>query len=217
MRSAALIPAAGRGERLGLGPKAFLPLGQYSLLKHVLLAFQGEVDELWVAVSEPMLETVEDHIVEGTKVIVGGLARQESVYALLKSCSADTVLIHDAARPFLSKQLIRQCLEAVAGYQAVTVVKALADTLISKAKGEVVDRSQLLAVQTPQAFKRELIVKAHEHALEQQFEATDDAALVRFLGHEVQVLEGNAWLNKITTAEDYTIAKVLETYWSHAD
>ncbi len=215
-RSAALIPAAGRGERLGLGPKAFLPLGKHSLLKHVLLAFEGEVDELWVAVSEDMLAEVEAHLLKGTRVIVGGKARQETVYRLLKASSADVVLIHDAARPFLTKTLIAQCLEAAEQFAAITVARAVADTLMTKSKGEIIDRSSLLAVQTPQGFKRDLILKAHEQALEQAVEATDDAALVRLLGHTVQTVEGNPWLNKITTPEDYALAKALEMSWQHA-
>lgn len=216
MRSAALIPAAGQGERLGLGPKAFLPLGRHSLLKHVLLAFQGTVDELWVAVSETMLAEVERHLVAGVKVIVGANTRQATVYELLKASSAQLVLIHDAARPFLSKSLIAQCLRAVSEKEAITVARAVADTLMTRASGDIIDRSQLLAVQTPQGFKRELILKAHEQALEQGIEATDDAALVRLLGKTVHTVEGNPWLNKITTPEDYALAKALELSWYEA-
>lgn len=215
-RSAALIPAAGRGERLGLGPKAFLSLGEFSLLTYVLRAFKGEVDELWVAVSEDMLAEVEAHLVQGVQVIVGAKTRQATVYELLKASSAETLLIHDAARPFLSKRLITECLFAVEKFAAITVARPVSDTLITQAEGSIIDRSSLLAVQTPQGFKRDLIIRAHEHALNLGLEATDDASLVRRLGHRVHTVEGNPWLNKITTPEDYALAKALARSWNHA-
>lgn len=212
-RTAALIPAAGKGERLGLGPKAFLPLGEHSLLKQVLLAFEGEVDELWVAVSPAMMTDIEQHIVADTKVILGGATRQETVANLAKVSQADSLLIHDAARPFLSKKLIRACLKGVAEHQAISVAKPVSDSLIHKESSEVIDRSQLLAVQTPQGFKKSLLLRAHENALSKKLAATDDAALVRQLGHTVKIIEGSAWLMKITTAADYEMARALAKNW----
>jgi 2-C-methyl-D-erythritol 4-phosphate cytidylyltransferase len=214
VRTAALIPAAGKGERLGLGPKAFLKLGEHSLLKHVLLAFEEEVDELLIAVSEDMLANVAEHTTPRTRVVLGGQTRQETVHKLLKETKAERVLIHDAARPFLSHQIIQDCLKSLDHVQAVTVAKAVADTLIKRDSGEVIDRSALLAVQTPQAFDRLLILAAHDKAQSEAVMATDDAALVRHLGIDVAVVEGSAWLMKITTPPDFEIAKALAPVWS---
>jgi 2-C-methyl-D-erythritol 4-phosphate cytidylyltransferase len=210
---AALIPAAGKGERLGKGPKAFLPLDQYSILNHALSAFLGQVDEMIVAVSEPMMLEVSNHIVSDVKVIQGGLTRQETVYALLQATNADIVLIHDAARPFLAPEIIRNSVQAAREHGAATVVRSVADTLIHFETLSVTDRSVLRAVQTPQSFKRALILQAHEHAKEKNVEATDDAALVHLLGHKVALVEGSSWLNKITTFADYQMARGLVEIW----
>ena len=103
--------------------------------------------------------------------------------------------------------------QAVRDYGAATVGRALADTLVHVETLEVTDRNILRAVQTPQSFKRELILQAHEHAKLKGIEATDDAALVRLLGHKVVLVEGSSWLNKITTVADYEMAKGLVEIW----
>lgn len=213
MTVAALIPAAGKGERLGLGPKAYLPLGEKSLLRHVIEAFQPLVNEVVVAVSQDMLQDVAKHVSNQTKVIIGGSSRQETVCKLLEACSCDYVLIHDAARPFVSAELIQNCIQTFAEADALSVVKAVIDTLITKDEGRVLDRSKILTVQTPQGFKKDLIMQAHKHAVAHTLAATDDAGLVRLLGQKVSLVEGNSWLMKITTKEDYAIAKLLEAKW----
>jgi 2-C-methyl-D-erythritol 4-phosphate cytidylyltransferase len=210
---AALIPAAGSGARLGKGPKAFLPLGERSILYHAIKAFEGHVDEVIVAVSVDMLESVSKYVSASTRVIRGGSTRQETVYLLLKESMADTVLIHDAARPFLSPEVIYASIRAVKEVGAATVVRNVADTLIHHQTQEVIDRSVLRAVQTPQSFKREMILKAHEHARERGIEVTDDAALVRLLGQQVALVEGGSWLDKITLPDDYERAQALVKLW----
>jgi 2-C-methyl-D-erythritol 4-phosphate cytidylyltransferase len=213
MKLAALIPAAGSGTRLGKGPKAFLPLGDGSLLSHTIAAFESHVDEIIVAISETMQEDVEKHIGSKAHVILGGATRQESVHCLLKATSADIVLIHDAARPFLPAAVIKNSIEAVKKYGAATVVRPVADTLIHKDTLLVVPRDNLRAVQTPQSFLRELILKAHEEAIAKNVVATDDAALVNLLGHPVTLVEGSSWLDKITTLDDYERAQALVNIW----
>jgi 2-C-methyl-D-erythritol 4-phosphate cytidylyltransferase len=213
MKIAALIPAAGEGTRLGKGPKAFLPLGEGSLLSHAIAAFENQVDEIVVAISETMQGDIDKHVDANVRVTRGGKIRQETVYSLLEQTKVDIVLIHDAARPFLPLQVIRDSIEAVKQYGAVTVTRPVADTLIRKATGEVVARDELRAVQTPQSFRRELILKAHEEARTKNIEATDDAALVRLLGHDVALVEGSSWLEKITTPDDYERAQALVEIW----
>jgi 2-C-methyl-D-erythritol 4-phosphate cytidylyltransferase len=213
MKIAALIPAAGDGTRLGKGPKAFLPLGDGSLLSHTIAAFENYVDEIVVAISETMQGEIYKHIDTNVRVTRGGKIRQETVYYLLQQTTANIVLIHDAARPFLPPQVIRDSIEAVKQYGAATVTRPVADTLIRKATGEIVIRDELRAVQTPQSFRRELILKAHEAARLENIQVTDDAALVRRIGHEVALVEGSSWLEKITTPDDYERAQALVKVW----
>jgi 2-C-methyl-D-erythritol 4-phosphate cytidylyltransferase len=209
---AALIPAAGSGTRLGKGPKAFLPLGDGSLLSFAVAAFETYVDEIIVAVSREMQAEVSRHVGKA-KVILGGNSRQESVHCLLKATTAQIVLIHDAARPFLPAKVITDSIEAVKQHSAATVVRPVADTLIHKETLQVIPRDSLRAVQTPQSFLRALILRAHEEAASKNVVATDDAALVKLLGHSVALVEGSSWLDKITTPDDYERAQVLVGMW----
>ena len=210
---AALIPAAGSGERLGKGPKAFLPLGDLSILKLCLGAFEQQVDEVIVAVSETMLPEVKHHVPEGVRIILGGTTRQESVYELVQATDADSVLIHDAARPFLARDIIEAVVASVQKNGAATVAKEVVDTLIHVETDEFIPRAPLRAIQTPQGFERNLILEAHRAALRSGVVATDDAALVRRLGHKVALVEGSSWLMKITTPADYAVAQALVGAW----
>ena len=208
---AALLPAAGRGSRLGRGPKAFLPFGGTSLLNFTLQAFSGLVDEILVAVSQDMLTEAARHVT-GAAVVEGGGTRQETVRKLLGATRADIVLIHDAARPFLARSLVAEVIASVSATGAACVVTPVADTLVTL-RGDAVDRAGLRAVQTPQGFRRDLVLAAHARALQDGVQATDDAALVRRAGHAVSFVEGSAWLMKITTPDDYSLAQALVEAW----
>ena len=209
-----LIPAAGSGERLGRGPKAFLPLGETTILGQTLKAFKNF--RVTVAVSADMWGAAQAYVGERVQIIEGGSSRQRSVFELLKVSGAETVLIHDAARPFLAFEVIDQSVQAAMRCGAASVVKSVADTLITET-GEALDRARLRAVQTPQTFQRGLIMWAHEEALAKGIKATDDAALVRLLGHEVALVRGDAWLDKITSPADYERAQALVALWEKAD
>lgn len=216
---AALIPAAGEGLRLGCGPKALVEVAGETLLDRAVQAFTGCVDEVVVAVSPVMLASLSASATErpaptpGVRLIVGAGTRQGSVYNLLRETSADVVMIHDAARPFLSRYIVTEVIAAVKNYGAASVVTTVADTLIETETGRVIDRGTLRAVQTPQGFRRELILAAHEHALRSGHAATDDAGLVRALGHKVALVEGSSWLMKVTTAADLELAEALAAVW----
>ncbi len=216
LKTVALIPASGEGRRLGLGPKAFLELGSKTILEQTIACFLGEVDEIIVAVSENMLDKAKKFEDSFVKLIIGGETRQETVYKLLKASQADVVLIHDAARPFLAKELIRKSIKILDENQAAMLVKPIADSLIDKENSENINREDYWAVQTPQSFKREIILQAHDHARKNNIEATDDASLVRLLGYELALIEADSWLDKITSLADYERAKALLKVW-HAD
>ena len=213
---AALIPAAGAGLRLGMGPKAVVNVAGESLLRRSVRAFAGLVDETFVAVPESWslgAEGAGRELPEHVRLVPGGDTRQKSVYNLLRATDADIVLIHDAARPFLAREIVERVIAAVQAHGAASVVTHVADTLIETDSGRTVDRRTLRAVQTPQGFRRGLILSAHERALQHGYAATDDADLVRAMGHPVALVEGSSWLLKVTTPADLELAEALASVW----
>ena len=135
---------------------------------------------------------------------------------LLMATDAELVLIHDAARPFLSRDVVTRVIGAVEAYGAASAVMPVVDTLIEAESGRALDRSLLRAVQTPQGFRRTLILEAHRQALAAGVEATDDAGLVRWLGEPVVLVAGSLWLMKITTPDDLIMAHTLAEAWDGA-
>jgi len=145
-------------------------------------------------------------------LISGGPTRQLSVKNLLEATSAEFVLIHDAARPFLEARVVRDMLSAVKTHGAATVALKSADTLISSSGevwGDLLDRSQTYAIQTPQGGRRDWLQAAHVQALEGGWEATDDAGLLARAGHRVHLVRGDSRLFKVTTQEDLHMARAL--------
>ena len=214
-RLAALIPAAGSGERLGKGPKAFVPLGRRPLLAWALDAVQDVVDEVVVAVPAGDEERARA-IAHGADVVPGGVTRQETVRRLLERTSCELVVVHDVARPFLARDVRDRVIVATRAMGAASAAIGLRDTIVDAQSGKAVDRDRLRAIQTPQAFARELLARAHADAHRTGAVATDDADLVRRLGHEVALVEGSPWLLKITTPDDLRMAERLAGAWHDA-
>lgn len=213
IRVAALIPAAGEGVRLGKGPKAFVEVGGKTLLERSVTAFFGQVNDIIVAVSKDMEARANTNLQGQAKVIIGADTRQGSVWNLLEATAAELVLIHDAARPFLSAALIHQVIAATKKDGATTVATSVSDTLLELHTNQIIDRQGLRAVQTPQGFRRELILAAHRQAQITGRSATDDADLVRMLGKPVSLVKGTSWLMKITTSADLEMAEALAKVW----
>lgn len=221
MRVAAIVPAAGRGERLGPGaPKALRLLGGVPLLVHAVraLARARLVDVVVVAApagDEAEVRAVLDTYEADVLVTTGGATRQESVRRALESLDAgvDVVLVHDAARPLAPSQLVDDVVQAVAqGAAAVVPAMPVADTIKRVAGGLVVEtlrRDGLYAVQTPQGFTRETLTKAHEAAVIDGFAGTDDASLVERLGVAVLVVPGHPEAVKVTRPADLDSAEVV--------
>ncbi len=222
MRAVALIPAAGRGRRMGAGrPKAFLPLNGAPLLAHTLRKFEDcpSVTEILPLVPEEEVGFCSELVRNSgfqkiSRVLPGGPERQDSVYIGLQAASAaDFVLIHDGARPFISAALIEKLLSEAERWGAVVAALPVGDTLkeVSEA-GEIVrtlDRSRFWVMQTPQCFRYDLIAQAHARARKEGFLGTDDAALVERLGVPVRVFPGSRLNIKITTPEDLLLAEAL--------
>ncbi|MFM8841430.1 MAG: 2-C-methyl-D-erythritol 4-phosphate cytidylyltransferase [Actinomycetota bacterium] len=210
MRSAAIIAAAGSGERLGADrPKAFVQIAGRTLLEHAYISLSSVVDEIVIAAPAGWEAEVRKIVGESSKVVIGGATRSASISKALEAISPDInlVLVHDAARALASSALARRVLDAlVAGEVAVIPAVPVSDTIKSITREGYVsltpDRTFLRAVQTPQGFTRSILMRAHARGEE----ATDDAALVEGLGEQVKVIDGEARAMKITTAQDLTTA-----------
>ncbi len=221
-RTAAIVPAAGRGERLGPGaPKALRLLGGAPLLVHavraliashavgliVLVVPADQIDEVRVLLDEPGPAT---EIV----IVAGGETRQESVSLALLALPnhIEVVLVHDAARPLVPAELVAAVATAVhAGNPAVVPGMQLVDT-IKRVDDEghvvvTVDRDVLRAIQTPQGFNRRLLESAHAAA--DGGLATDDAGLVEMVGERVLVIPGHEEGFKVTRPIDLVLAEAL--------
>jgi 2-C-methyl-D-erythritol 4-phosphate cytidylyltransferase len=216
--TACIIVAAGRGERLGAGePKALRLLAEQPLVMHAARAAldSGVVDILAVAAPVEFVDDVASavRLLGGRLVTVpGGDTRRASVAAALAGLPAEVevVLVHDAARCLAPAGLFVAVARAAAGgLEAVVPVLPVADT-IKVVEDDVVtrtlDRSALRAVQTPQGFRRDILVRAHAAA---SGDATDDAGLVEQLGGVVHVVPGHQEAFKVTTPLDLLLAEIV--------
>lgn len=213
----AIVPAAGCGERLGAGvPKAFVSLAGRSMLERAVdgLLDSGDVGRVVVAIPADRVDEAAMLLAGRATVVAGGPQRSDSVrLALAAVGEPEFVLVHDAARPLTPVPLIQRVIAALrAGMRAVVPVMPVADTIKAvDANGVVLgtpDRAGLRAVQTPQGFDTELLLRAYRHA---GSAATDDAALVEHLGVPVHTVAGDALAFKITTPLDLQLAAAVLT------
>ncbi|MGH3475211.1 MAG: 2-C-methyl-D-erythritol 4-phosphate cytidylyltransferase [Nocardioidaceae bacterium] len=220
MSTAAIVPAAGSGVRLGADrPKALVPLAGEPLVVHALRALRtSEVVDRIVVVAPPteldeMQAALPNPWHGWVHVVAGGAVRQASVAAGLEALSDDheLVLVHDAARALVPPAVVTRVVDALlAGAPAVIPVVPVSDTVKRVRDGRVldtVDRASLYAVQTPQGFRRDVL--ATVHATTTESDATDDAGLVERAGGEVCVVDGDAEAFKITSPLDLRLAEAL--------
>jgi 2-C-methyl-D-erythritol 4-phosphate cytidylyltransferase len=202
--------AAGSGERLRADrPKAFVAVAGRTLLEHAAARFDGCDDVVVVAPAELVAEA---EALTGHRTVPGGATRQQSVAAGLAAISSEYVLVHDVARPFVPPDVIAAVVRALRdGADAVVPVVPIHDTVRriepDGRLGSVLDRSQLVAIQTPQGFPRSVLTEAHRHGA--QMRVTDDAALVEALGGTVRSVPGADESFKITTPADLARAEAL--------
>lgn len=221
-RTAAIVPAAGRGERLGAGaPKALRLLGGAPLLVHAVRALSAShaVGFIVVAVPADQIDEVrsmldEPDLTAEIVIVAGGETRQASVSLALLALPAhiEVVLVHDAARPLVPAELVAAVAAAVhAGNPAVIPGMPVVDTIkrVDEAGHVVVtvDRDPLRAIQTPQGFARRLLESAH--AGFDGASATDDAGLVEMAGEPVLVIPGHEDAFKVTRPIDLVLAEAL--------
>jgi 2-C-methyl-D-erythritol 4-phosphate cytidylyltransferase len=222
MRVSAIIVAAGSGMRLGLdAPKAFVPLGGRSLLYYSLRAMAAldAIGEVVVTIPAGMEQRARAEIERAGleipfKLVAGGTERQDSVRIALAITSAESevVVIHDAARPLATPAMFAACLDAVRRVDGAIAAIAVADTL-KRTDGRMITgtvaRAELWQAQTPQAFRRVMLIEAHDRAMRERWTTTDDAELVERCGGHLEVVESSATNFKITTPADLEIAEAL--------
>ncbi|HSP37398.1 MAG TPA: 2-C-methyl-D-erythritol 4-phosphate cytidylyltransferase [Frankiaceae bacterium] len=216
MTVAVVVPAAGRGERLGAGgPKALRLIAGRTLLQHAVdrLHRARTVDLVVVAVPPGEQDRLAAEL--GVRTVAGGADRQASVAAALAALPVDVhvVLVHDAARPFAPPSLVDAVAEAVlAGAPAVVPGLPVVDTIKRvDLAGRVLEtprRDTLRAIQTPQGFRRDVLEAAHRHD-RGAHPATDDAGLVELLGEPVLVIPGHEDAFKVTRPADLGRAEAL--------
>lgn len=213
-----LIPAAGTGQRTGLNkPKQHFEINKKSILFRTIDIFENHPKCIAIHVILASSDPTEDHDTQKySKTIFyrcGKETRKQSVYSGLKEIKniqdEDIILIHDAARPYLSHKDLDQVLICMQSNSATSLYKAVTDTILND-KNTLIPRETLKAIQTPQAFTYKTISAAHNIAAQENIDATDDASLVKkTLGLDITYIQSHDYNEKITTAQDMNMARIL--------
>jgi 2-C-methyl-D-erythritol 4-phosphate cytidylyltransferase/2-C-methyl-D-erythritol 2,4-cyclodiphosphate synthase len=223
MRVTAIIAAGGRGQRYGgTELKQLLIVGGRQVLERSVMAFADHpaVDEVIVAIPAELMDAPPSYLRTGSKplrVVAGGDRRQDSVMNAFRAASpaSDVIVIHDAARPLVSADLITRTIAAAAEAGAAlaalqardTVKRTVTDPGVAPTVAETLPRESIYLAQTPQAFRRDVL----RDALALTVDATDEAALAERAGHPVRIVDGEATNIKITTPADLGIAEAIAT------
>ena len=209
-----IILLAGSSRRYGGDkPKQFLNLGGKPLYRHAYGTFQNSSLFSEIILVCPVDElSIIKAACPSAIVVAGGKTRQESSYNGLMAChkNCKIALIHDAARPFVSRQILEENITKAAKYGAVDTCIPAVDTMVIENEGvisEMPDRRHCFSGQTPQTFQYDLIVKAHQSTCGR--EVTDDCSLVHAMGAKVSIVNGDRLNFKVTTAFDFQVAEML--------
>ena len=219
--TSAIIVAAGSSTRMGKN-KMLLELGSQTVFERSVSTFEecGAIDEIIVVTSEENMAkyraSVRENLYAKVKAIVcGGSTRQESVRKGIEHCAknADFIAIHDGARPLIKPETIAETVREADVYGAAAVAIRSRDT-IKAVDGEgfavdTVNRENTVLVQTPQTFRRDLIVEAHKKAADEGFVGTDDCALIERMGHKTKMVYIPYFNIKLTVPDDIFLAKSI--------
>jgi 2-C-methyl-D-erythritol 4-phosphate cytidylyltransferase len=221
MSYVAVIPAAGLGKRMGYGyNKVFIEIGKQPVINMTIEQFERDerCSGIYLAARDEEVDILKEAVLKYTKVkdvVSGGTERQHSIYNVLKIIPpCDYVMIHDGARPFITQDVLNRLYDEVLVSQAVICGVPSKDT-VKKVENEkivsTIPRDTLFIAHTPQAFSYDLIIEAHEFAMKQQLDVTDDASMVEVLGRDVSIVQSTYDNIKITTQEDlYTAQAILK-------
>ncbi len=218
-----IIPAAGFGERMGATiSKQFLLLDGKPILAHTVERFQQctAINEIIIATQKKSFSVIEEiqkkYLLSKLRSpIEGGERRQDSIANALKVIDPRTeiIAVHDAVRPFVHTKEILQSIETATYYGASIVAVRAKDTMKKAATDgrveETLNRSSLWSVQTPQTFRREILLEAYDNAAKENITATDDSFLVEKIGISPIIVEGSYENIKITTPDDLLLAELL--------
>ncbi len=208
--AAALIPAAGKGTRLGLGPKAFLRLQGKTLLRLAVEKVQPVVRSIVVGVCEEHLALAQREVGHLAKIVIGGNTRVATLTAALQQCDEPVLVIVDAAAPFASPTLIRQVIEAAAehGVAAAGCRPPVPVVRLEGNKGvDSTPRSHLRLVHTPNAFQRPLLMKLLEMSQKAQNDELGINDLAVRCGYRIHLVDDEPMNIKITNEFDWLIAQ----------
>lgn len=222
-RNGVVVVAAGKGTRMGtVESKQYLLLGGKPVLVHTLELFQrmAEIETIVLVTGADDIKRCTAYVEQYrlskvTAVVAGGAERQHSVRLGLGHLpdGLDVVAVHDAVRPFAKPGVVAACLRKADEHGGAVLAVPVKDTIkVVDPAGRVVstpERSSLWAVQTPQAFRFDLLRQAHDSAELAGFVGTDDAMLVERLGHKIHVVESDYANLKITTPDDLLLAERL--------
>lgn len=222
MYCSVVIVAGGKGTRMGLDiNKQYLELNGKAVLAHTVDQFEqcGRIDEIVIVTGADEVDYCTKHIwkkygfLKVKSIVAGGKTRQDSVYNGLLGVSPKTqiVLIHDGARPLIKEEQIKASIEGAMEVGACVVGVPVKDTIKICDQNQLIvqtpSRDTLWAIQTPQTFQYEKILKAYKEANKNDLQATDDAMMVEALGYPVKMIHGRYDNIKITTPEDLVVAK----------
>ena len=222
MYCSVVIVAGGKGTRMGSTiNKQYLELNGKAVLAHTINQFEQchKIDEIIVVTGEDEVDYCTKQIwikygfLKIKSIVPGGKRRQDSVYNGLLGVSPKTqvVLIHDGARPLIKEEQIKASIEGAMEVGACVVGVPVKDTIKICDQNQLIiqtpSRDTLWAVQTPQTFQYDRILKAYEEAIKNDLQATDDAMMVEAIGYPVKMIHGRYDNIKITTPEDLVIAR----------
>jgi 2-C-methyl-D-erythritol 4-phosphate cytidylyltransferase len=216
-----IIPAAGSGTRFGGDvPKQFQPLGGKPLVQRVVerFLFDPIVTRVIVPVMEKLVDAVKSSPGERVTFVAGGDTRLQSVTRGLEAAASefDLIAIHDAVRPFFSLDTFHATLDAAREHGAAFPGISLPDTvhqIANEAIAATLDRTVLVAAQTPQCFRADVLREVLARAAREDADATDEAGLAAKYGHHVHLVRGDSMNFKITRPEDLVMAERIYAEW----
>lgn len=218
--ASAVVVAAGKGERFGATDKVLLPLLGRPVLAWTLAALEEcqVVAEVIVVAGDHTRGRIEDLVAVGScpkvrHIVPGGARRQDSVLAGLRATGdREVVLIHDSARPLATAAQFHACAAAARESGAAIIARPVPDTLKRVCDGRIeatIPRDNLWAAQTPQGFRRQVILDAYDSAVGRSGEFTDEASLLEARGAPVRVVQSEGLNLKITLPEDLPVVEAL--------
>ena len=220
----AIIVAAGKGIRMNDPTrKQYLDLAGRPILAHSVIAFDAcdMIDKIFLVIPKEDMEYCRKNILpllelkNGLNLVPGGEQRQNSVYNGLQAMDkkTETVVVHDGVRPFIQSDKLESCILGARKFGACILGIPAGDTIKCVGKSGFIDktlaRDNIWLAQTPQAFKYELIIRAHETARRDGYTCSDDASLVERLGVDVRIINGSKNNIKITVREDLVVARAM--------